>query len=59
MEDTGRDASLPQGPFLLYGGTGWIGGHIKRILTEEGSAFVEGKARLENREDLLRLLCLS
>lgn len=39
-------------PVLLYGGGGWIGAQIRRLLEEEGTPFVLGRARADCREDV-------
>jgi 3,5-epimerase/4-reductase len=39
-------------PVLLYGGAGWIGSHLQRLLEEEGTHFVLGAARADNRADV-------
>ena len=35
--------------FLLFGGTGWIGGLLSELLTKEGATWLASKARLEDR----------
>lgn len=35
--------------FLLFGGTGWIGGQLKELLTAQGAVFSCASARLEDR----------
>lgn len=35
--------------FLLFGGTGWIGGLVSELLTAEGATWKASKARLEDR----------
>jgi dTDP-4-dehydrorhamnose reductase len=47
--------------FLVYGRTGWIGGKIGKILTEQGHKWAYGDARIEDRqgviEDIERTRC--
>lgn len=40
--------------FLLFGGTGWIGGLVSEILTKEGATWMASKARLEDRALILK-----
>jgi len=42
-----------QDAFLLYGGTGWIGGQLIRLLSEAGDSVILGKARLEDRQAVI------
>jgi 3,5-epimerase/4-reductase len=44
--------TTPSKPVLLYGGAGWIGGQMRRLLAEEGTPFVLGSARADNRADV-------
>lgn len=39
--------------FLVYGRTGWIGGHLGELLTEGGATWEYGTARLEDRAAIL------
>jgi len=39
--------------FLVYGRTGWIGGKLGMLLTEQGHKWSYGKARLEDRNAVL------
>jgi len=41
------------GPILLFGSTGYFGGHMLRYLQSIGVPTVCAKARLENRADLI------
>src|SRR5210317_1622184 len=47
--------------FLVYGRTGWIGGKIGKLLTEQGHEWSYGSARLEDRraviDDIERTKC--
>lgn len=47
--------------FLVYGRTGWIGGKIGKLLTEQGHEWSYGNARIEDRqaviEDIERTKC--
>ena len=47
--------------FLVYGRTGWIGGKIGKLLTEQGHEWAYGDARIEDRrgviEDIERTKC--
>uniref|UniRef100_A0A6U4K2R2 RmlD-like substrate binding domain-containing protein n=1 Tax=Phaeomonas parva TaxID=124430 RepID=A0A6U4K2R2_9STRA len=47
---TNGDAAAQK--FLLFGGTGWLGGMLIAMLTEQGKDFVVSKVRLQNRESL-------
>lgn len=38
--------------FLIYGKTGWIGGLLGQLCSEQGIAYEYGKGRLENRSSL-------
>lgn len=40
--------------FLVYGKTGWIGGLVGQLLTEQGIDWEYGNARLEDRQAILR-----
>ena len=40
--------------FLLFGGTGWIGGLVSELLTKEGAVWKASKARLEDRALILK-----
>ena len=40
--------------FLLFGGTGWIGGLVSELLTKEGATWQASKARLEDRALILK-----
>ena len=52
-EERGEEGQpLPRRPVLLYGGGGWIGGLIMRLLEEEGTPYVLGKARADRRADV-------
>ena len=39
--------------FLVYGRTGWIGGKLGKLLTEQGHKWSYGRARLEDRKALI------
>jgi len=43
---------MAEDSYLLYGKTGWIGGMLIKLLTEQGKTFNLGEARLQNRESL-------
>ena len=47
--------------FLVYGRTGWIGGKLGKLLTEQGHKWSYGRARLEDRkaviDDIKRSKC--
>ncbi|XP_024378587.1 bifunctional dTDP-4-dehydrorhamnose 3,5-epimerase/dTDP-4-dehydrorhamnose reductase [Physcomitrium patens] len=45
----GQSAGLK---FLIYGKTGWIGGLLGKLCTEQGIAYEYGKGRLENRSSI-------
>jgi len=49
---------MPQGDevYLLWGGTGWIGGILKTLLEEGGKKVVVASSRIENRQDVEREL---
>ncbi|KAJ1487020.1 hypothetical protein T484DRAFT_1787952 [Baffinella frigidus] len=57
-------ANMPQGDeadsrpqvYLLWGGTGWIGGILKTLLEEGGKKVVVASSRIENRQDVEREL---
>lgn len=38
--------------FLVYGATGWIGGMVEKLLTQQGHHVVKGLSRLEHRVSL-------
>lgn len=40
--------------FLVYGKTGWIGGLVGQLLTEQGIDWEYGNARLEDRQAILK-----
>lgn len=37
---------------LVYGRTGWIGGLLGNLLSEQGATWQFGSARLENRDEI-------
>ena len=39
--------------FLVYGRTGWIGGKLGKLLTEQGHTWMYGRARLEDRQAVI------
>jgi hypothetical protein len=39
--------------FLVYGRTGWIGGKLGKLLTEQGHKWSYGRARLEDRQAVM------
>lgn len=45
--------TTPDHKFLIYGGTGWIGGLLGELLRERGAEFEYGSARLEDRASIL------
>jgi len=45
-------AVAPEIKFMIYGATGWLGGILQKLLTEQGKSFVLGSTRLQNRESL-------
>ena len=40
--------------FLVYGKTGWIGGLVGQLLTEQGIDWEYGNARLEDRQAIMK-----
>jgi UDP-glucose 4,6-dehydratase len=53
---TKSTTNAPQHPpykFLIYGGTGWIGGLLGKICEKQGIPYEYGKGRLEERSQLL------
>ena len=46
------DASEEKPVFLVYGRTGWIGGKVGKLLTEQGHTWYYGSARLQDRRAL-------
>ncbi|KAH6609397.1 nrs er [Trichoderma cornu-damae] len=53
----------PEGPgqqprFLIWGGDGWIAGHLKRLLEKQGKQVHTTTIRMENREAVLSELLL-
>jgi len=42
--------------FLIWGGNGWVAGHLKTILEGQGKDVVTTTVRMENRESVLQLL---
>jgi len=56
-KDEGEKAPM----FLVYGRTGWIGGKLGKLLTEQGHKWTYGRARLEDRkaviDDIKRSKC--
>ena len=50
------ETKTPKQPprFLLFGGTGWIGGLVSELLTKEGATWKASKARLEDRALILK-----
>ena len=56
-KDEGEKAPV----FLVYGRTGWIGGKLGKLLTEQGHKWSYGRARLEDRkaviDDIKRSKC--
>jgi len=42
----------PEVRFMIYGGSGWLGGILQKLLTDQGKTFVLGTIRLQNRESL-------
>lgn len=54
MAAAAHDGSGERGErFLVYGGTGWIGGMLAELLARSGRAFELGAARLEDRASIL------
>ncbi|KAH0492463.1 hypothetical protein TgHK011_007416 [Trichoderma gracile] len=49
----------PQPRFLIWGGNGWIAGHLKRLLQEQGKEVHTTTIRMENREAVLSELLLT
>jgi hypothetical protein len=39
--------------FLVFGKTGWIGGEVGKLLTEQGAKWEFANARLEDRAGIL------
>ena len=54
--ETKKTTTPPKQPprFLLFGGTGWIGGLVSELLTKEGATWKASKARLEDRALILK-----
>jgi len=48
--------SAPSPKFLIWGGNGWVAGHLKTILEGQGKDVVSTTVRMENRESVLQLL---
>lgn len=42
----------PERPWLVYGASGWIGGHLMRLLAQRGLRAVPARARLERLTDV-------
>ncbi|KAJ9159788.1 hypothetical protein P3X46_025262 [Hevea brasiliensis] len=47
------EGQKPPLKFLIYGGTGWIGGMLGKLCEKQGIPFSYGKGRLENRSEIL------
>ena len=54
-KDEGKKAPM----FLVYGRTGWIGGKLGKLLTEQGHKWTYGRARLEDRKAVIDDIKLS
>jgi UDP-glucose 4,6-dehydratase len=50
-DEGGDEAKKPT--FLVYGRTGWIGGKLGKLLTEQGHRWMYGAGRLEDRASIL------
>ncbi|KAL7273390.1 hypothetical protein RUND412_003768 [Rhizina undulata] len=46
----------PKNKFLVWGGNGWVAGHLKTLLEGQGKEVVTTTVRMEDREAVLRLL---
>lgn len=46
----------PSNKFLIWGGNGWIAGHLKSLLESQGKNVVVTTVRMEDREAVMRLL---
>ena len=53
MQDGVPETASPVS-FLLFGGRGWIGGMLQDLLREAGESFAVAKARMEDRESVIR-----
>jgi 3,5-epimerase/4-reductase len=47
---------VPQTRFLIWGGNGWVAGHLKTLLESNGDDVVTTTVRMEDRETVLRTL---
>jgi len=48
--------TTPRLKFLVWGGNGWVAGHLKTILESQGKEVVTTTVRMEDRESVLKLL---
>ncbi|KAH8146094.1 uncharacterized protein LAJ45_09784 [Morchella importuna] len=46
----------PKNKFLIWGGNGWVAGHLKMILEKQGKDVVTTTVRMEDREAVLKTL---
>jgi len=46
----------PKNRFLIWGGEGWVAGHLKALLESQGKDVVTTTIRMENREAVMNLL---
>ncbi|KAI5844560.1 hypothetical protein DFP73DRAFT_549727 [Morchella snyderi] len=46
----------PKNKFLIWGGNGWVAGHLKIILEKQGKDVVTTTVRMEDRESVLKTL---
>ncbi|KAI5808562.1 hypothetical protein DFH27DRAFT_230314 [Peziza echinospora] len=47
---------IPQNRFLVWGGEGWVAGHLKRLLESQGKEVYTTTVRMEDREAVTKVL---
>jgi len=47
---------VTQNKFLIWGGEGWVAGHLKELLQSQGKEVHSTTVRMENRESVLQVL---
>lgn len=52
----GSNGATRANRFLIWGGEGWVAGHLKRILEEQGKEVFTTTVRMENREAVIKEL---
>jgi 3,5-epimerase/4-reductase len=54
----GTSKSIQHGPqsFLIWGGNGWIAGHLYELLKSQGKTVEKTTVRMEDREDVMEVL---